>query len=388
MTKYLDFLLHSYSTLRLGLLIGLLSVLLLGILKAIAVWRQQDPVPVILFEESELESEEIIVLSQDGTMLGAEQNTSLAARKRRCLTAAAFMAAFLIAALFHTVRTVRVLSTWREAESRFSAREYDACWRINLQAIALDKSCRWSHYLAAKTCLAQKNIERATSELQLAVASSYGDAVPWIELGGCLTRMNRLDEAERAFRTACSIGGAMARPHVLLAQCVAARGHVSEALSILEYAVKLEPGSSQAHASMGMLLMAAGDVDKAEEHLQRATALAPRDVAAHNFLGAAYASKKDYPHAIMEFRTEIALEPQFSIGYFNLASTLEKVGDKAGALGAYEAYLRRCTLKPDGSLAAAPAAIDAVRRLKGLPQVTQSTAARPRHDALIMKHTL
>ena len=47
--------------------------------------------------------------------------------------------------------------------------------------------------------------------------------------------------------------------------------------------------------------------------------------------------------AASELRLELAIDPEFAIGYYNLGETLKRMGDYTGALEAFTSYLRKCT---------------------------------------------
>jgi len=262
-----------------------------------------------------------------------------------------------------SMRSAYIISKLRAGEERLAARSFDASISALKQAVRVDPACRQTHRLIAQCYLGQHKFESAVNELKLCTIGQFVDSEPWIELGGCLTKLNRLPEAEIAYRTACAISPHNDVARVRLGQCVAASGQLNPAIDILRYALQINPKSVEAHTGLGVLVLAQGSYDEAIAHLTRAVKLNPRSLAAHNALGTAYASHGDYDLAIGEFRIEIALEPQFAAGYFNLASALEKAKDDRGALAAYQAYMRRCANHPDGMLIAAPEAFAAMDRL-------------------------
>lgn len=97
----------------------------------------------------------------------------------------------------------------------------------------------------------------------------------WKDLGNCLARMERLDEAEAAYRDALAVKPDSAALRVNFGMLDLQRDRVSAARGHFSKAVELDPGSAKAHCGLGLVSCLEGDYAAAEERFARAMELDP-----------------------------------------------------------------------------------------------------------------
>lgn len=101
-------------------------------------------------------------------------------------------------------------------------------------------------------------------------------------------------------------------------------------------AVALDPSYSLGHRMVGVVLSTMGRAEEAEPAMRRARELDPLDFT-HQALSAQVAfAARDYPAAVEFARRANALNPEFWIGYFQLAQACERLDDNDRAFDALQ----------------------------------------------------
>jgi tetratricopeptide (TPR) repeat protein len=192
------------------------------------------------------------------------------------------------------------------------------------QAIKLQGEVRtaaYTHYLRAKIWLAQKEMAKSESELQIAVKLRPDYAEAWSDLGG----VRRLE------------------------------GDAKGARQALEQAVALDSGDEKAQYRLGQLYLQEGESGKAIDHLKIALLGDPSDVATLYSLDRALrkAGKLEEAKPIEKQLAELRAKSDRASTVALAASrlndegiALEKSGDVRAALGKYRAAL---DLDPTGT---------------------------------------
>ena len=162
----------------------------------------------------------------------------------------------------------------------------------------------------------------------------------------------------------------------LFAEAVAAHraGDVATARGLYDSVLVLSPGDVYALSNLGSLLAAQKEFARAVELLRRATRIAPRNAGVWNNLAVVYREQGRNSDAVAAFRHALSLEPdhagakvglaqefiaisalaqartlldevvsahpQLSEAQYTLGQLLEQMQDRAGAIVAYEAFVR------------------------------------------------
>ena len=101
-------------------------------------------------------------------------------------------------------------------------------------------------------------------------------------------------------------------------------------------AAQHDAGAGQTHYQQGLDAFSKRDWLTAIRQLRWALEYLPKSPAVHNCLGLAYLQSGDADHAAIEFRKAIALKPDFSEAYYNMARALERRDDENGATQFYQ----------------------------------------------------
>jgi eukaryotic-like serine/threonine-protein kinase len=112
---------------------------------------------------------------------------------------------------------------------------------------------------------------------------------------------------------------------------LAAAGRKEDSIREIKLARQIDPKSLIINANAGFLYYLAGDYNRAIEAEKNTIRMDPSFVNAHLYLGQFYATKKQYPEALDELRTALALSPGDPEADVNLAYTYAMWGKKREA---------------------------------------------------------
>lgn len=137
-------------------------------------------------------------------------------------------------------------------------------------------------------------------------------------------------------------------------------GRVAPAREAFQKALVENLGFFPAHAMLGDIALATGNAAAAAREFGQAAELAPEEAWIQYRFGAALTRINRAADAIAPLKRAIALAPFFADPYLALGDALAAVGDGAGAVSAYDDYLRRAPRR------SAPRIEYAQRRLEAL----------------------
>jgi tetratricopeptide (TPR) repeat protein len=215
-----------------------------------------------------------------------------------------------------------------------------------------------------------RELEKAVTLAPGSVKAQFNLAIAYAASAGGATK-----EIEQ-LRRVVALAPTFARGRLALGKALLRDGKVPEAIDELNEAVRLEPGRGESHYQLGLALSRAGRKDDAAAALRRGRELAAADDRTQNANldvaeGRAALEAGDLDQAAAKFRHASQLMPELSEPQRYLGMALEKKGDTAGAIGAYQkalelnpadlaakAHLER--LKPPAA-SSAPAAVVATR---------------------------
>ena len=157
----------------------------------------------------------------------------------------------------------------------------------------------------------------------------------------------RHEEALPYYRAALAIDAGYVPAHVGMGQSLLRLQRHEEALEWLEAALALQP--EPAHEGlllrlMGRAAQALGRTEAAAQHYERAVALDPHDAAAVDLLAVMRFGQQRYAAALDLFRTLVELRPANAQSHSNLGVTLFHLGRGDEAVASFE---RALSLDPD-----------------------------------------
>jgi tetratricopeptide (TPR) repeat protein len=236
--------------------------------------------------------------------------------------------------LCHLARAAQKLGLDAEAEQTFRA------------AIRADSSLPWG-YVGLGILL--RNLGDTSEALKLFMKASTLEKSASIStlLGAALVDLERIDEAEEAFRAAVRIDPAYEEAYFNLAM-LKSDTNSAEAESLFLKAIEIDPSYALAHRELGTLLKNIEPSVQAEYHLRRSLELDHTEMWARIHLGNLLWSRGDAHAAIAEFERAVALHPDASMPLWCIANVYEtqELWKQAGAL-----YERALEIEPDDSVA-------------------------------------
>ena len=180
-----------------------------------------------------------------------------------------------------------------------------------------------------------------TAEAAVSVAPEMGAA--WVALGQAMHAVNRLDEAERAYRQASCYGmDALAR--LGLGELRINAGHPQEALEEFERALRSQPLLVAAQMGIGNALAMMLRNEEALARYDQALAFRPKMPEANFAAGFVLVRMGKLKEAETRYRRALAQRPDFAAAWVNLGALLREQGREVYA----EAALQRAVeLRPD-----------------------------------------
>jgi Flp pilus assembly protein TadD len=151
----------------------------------------------------------------------------------------------------------------------------------------------------------------AVEQLHQAISEYPNFMLAYNELGVQYTKLNDLNKADEALRTALKLSPDGATPLLNHGIVLALMGKFDLAVNDLERSLKEKDQSAQGHLYLGQALANLGRFGDAEQHLARAVALGGDEMKdAHRFLGIIYLQRGERERAVTELETYLKLAPQ------------------------------------------------------------------------------
>jgi protein O-mannosyl-transferase len=123
-------------------------------------------------------------------------------------------------------------------------------------------------------------------------------------------------------------------------------GEYAQAIEDLKTAVDSNPGLVRPHINLAIARIDTGDLAEAETDLRAALAIEPRNPRALANLAEIMRATNRAGKAVVLYREALDADPTYSHAAARLGVTLENLGDRQGALGAYREFLVRGTTSP------------------------------------------
>jgi len=155
-------------------------------------------------------------------------------------------------------------------------------------ALELDPDAPTAHYNLANF-LATHGLDMAVEEYRASLALDPEHPDTHLNLGLTYAEQGKVQEAERALRTAIELAPADAYPRHELAALQMDGGDYRAAIGQLKEVVRLEPESFEAHLDLGICYAQKGFYAESERAYARARALKADDVLLHYNTAALYA---------------------------------------------------------------------------------------------------
>jgi Flp pilus assembly protein TadD len=158
-----------------------------------------------------------------------------------------------------------------------------------------------------------KNGDRlgAIKQLQAAIAAYADFMLAYNEMGVQYLRLNELEKADEALRSALKIDPAAYMPMMNRAIVIFTMKRYGEAAPLLRKVVEVKEDQAVGHYFLGQTMAFLGRFDEAVKELTVALKLGGDEMKdAHKFLGAIYLQQGDRERAVTEFETYLKLAPK------------------------------------------------------------------------------
>jgi tetratricopeptide (TPR) repeat protein len=221
-----------------------------------------------------------------------------------------------------------------------------ACFR---NAIALNpRNPRWPYYLAVHY-EESGALDEAADSYFYSIELNPGYPPAQVRLGRVLLELDRVDEAEAAFRAALQRDDKIAAAVAGLGQVEFARKNYPKAIEHYERALSLQPEATQIHYRLGLTYRAVGDTETAKAELSKAGERIPsisdpilaflqaHTQGAKHYLDAALMAEQagQFDGAIQFYDVATSIEPGNTKALIRLGELQGASGDLIGALSSF-----------------------------------------------------
>ena len=189
---------------------------------------------------------------------------------------------------------------------------------------------RQQHLTSATKRQADQAIDAALADYQAVQATLPADAAIHLSIGTALLAMEKLTDAEAAYRRAIMLAPASPAAWKKLAELQTKSGRHDEAIDSYQAALLLDACDVQTLNELGNALQAVGQLDEAMAAYRQMQAIEPDHAHAHNNIGSVLQARGQIDLATQEYQRALAINPHFASAHFNLGTVqllLEKLDD-------------------------------------------------------------
>jgi len=152
-------------------------------------------------------------------------------------------------------------------------------------------------------------------------------------------KMNRLQEAINACRTAISLNPKLGEAELLLANILASLKQERGAIDHYKRSIELLPEKEEAYLQLAIAYLRIFEYEEAVKTLRDLLAISPDSPLAYYYLGKSYEQMKLPKDALVYFRKVIELKPEFEPVYLDIGLSLESQGERNEAIKSFESLL-------------------------------------------------
>ncbi len=193
------------------------------------------------------------------------------------------------------------------------------------------------------TALAIKGDWKAAAEMQKkAIAVNPTDALFHLNYARILDKLGEADNSLQELNTAYRLNPKDTSVLMALSKKTMAAGQVKDSVRYLEEAVDLYPARSDLRERLSYGLMKSGDVDQSAAQAKEAVRLDPKSASAHSTLGSVLMVQGYVVPAVNAYKEALKLTPNDPNVHFLLSKSMEKSGDKDGAIAELDSFLQLC----------------------------------------------
>lgn len=216
-----------------------------------------------------------------------------------------------------TLRETRDIWLWMDFAE--VAEDWQVKWRCYSAVLALHPSNSAAHNNLGVQLVTHDRLEDAEREFRTAINLDSKHTIALSNLRRVLTRSKRFEEAEREIRAAINLNPTFALPHLDLAELLMDQDRPKEAEQAYRAAIDLDPKLIEAHVNLGKLLSEENRLDEAEREYRTAIKVKPKLATTHYNFGVLLEKLNRVEEAEQAYRTAIQLDPEDVSAHMNLA---------------------------------------------------------------------
>jgi Flp pilus assembly protein TadD len=195
----------------------------------------------------------------------------------------------------------------------------EQCW---LRALALSPYGFEAHFNLGMYYADSQRLDDAQRHFRTTLCVAPAHAGAYFRLGALLAGLGRNEDAERGYRHALVLTSTDSAVHSNLGLVLAKLRRCEEAELCYRQAIALNPAGAEAYTNLGLLLESRNRFDHAEQAQRRASVLKADSAEIHSNLGNLLARVERAQEAEQEYQWAIALEPQSAVNHSNLGVLL------------------------------------------------------------------
>ena len=171
-----------------------------------------------------------------------------------------------------------------------------------------------AHTNRAGTLVSLERLEEAEAAYRAILAVDQEDRVSLVAMGQILVALGRSNETEPFVRTLLRLSPEDPELHFAVGGLLARTERHAEAIPYLEQAIRLQPNYPRALHGLGIALYDLGRLDESLPLVERAAALEPEEIDFRTSLGYAYLLRRDYARGwpLFELRTKKEGNPRLA----------------------------------------------------------------------------
>lgn len=277
------------------------------------------------------------------------------------------------------------------------------------KALSIQPGHQQSRLMVATTLFQQKRFDDCISETIKVLDQSPENGYAYNLRGNARMAKGEFDQAMEDFDKAIALDPSLAEPHLKKGLFNLAKGNAGLAEADLVKALQVEPGNLNSRLLLASYYLRQQNFNDALSTLKKGLAQKPEDAMVYNYMASALFSQKKPAEAVEALNKAKAVKPDYFAPYFNLAgyyaatsepnkaldeyrgvlkvdaqniqahlrlaAQQELMGDKAGALAAFEGA--RQTGKVEGFLALAGYQMRSGAQDKALEILKEAYGAHP-----------